>query len=113
MTVKYLFAGLLFSFFAACAVGRREVLLNGEVDTSNPKIKAGQEAFMTHCDRCHPRGSAGKGPSINDKPLPGFMIKFQVRHGLGEMPSFKKNEINSKELSNIVAYLKALRKSGK
>ena len=42
-------------------------------------------------------GEAGLGPEINDKPLPGFLIKFQVRHGMGTMPSFKKDRISRRK----------------
>lgn len=41
---------------------------------------------------------------INNKPLPGFLIKFQVRNGLGAMPAFSKEHVSPEELdasSNI------------
>jgi mono/diheme cytochrome c family protein len=64
---------------------------------------------MRHCDQCHPRGEAGLAPAINNKPLPAFLMKLQVRQGLGAMPSFSKDDIRDAELENIVAYLQALR----
>ncbi len=47
--------------------------------------------------KCHPGGEAGLGPALNWNPAPGFIKKFQVRHGLGVMPSFKSNEISKAE----------------
>lgn len=54
-------------------------------------------------------GGAGLGPAINNKPLPGWLIRFQVRHGFGAMPAFSEKEISDGELNDVVAYLKALR----
>lgn len=67
---------------------------------------------MKKCKQRHPLGDAGLGPAINNKPLPGFMIKSQVRLGAGAMPSFSKEEINGEELDDLVEYLKALRRHG-
>jgi len=49
-------------------------------------------------------------PAINNKPLPGFLMKFQVRHGIGAMPAFSKRELPPDELDAVVKYLKALRR---
>ena len=61
---------------------------------------------MTSCHQCHPGGKAGLGPAINNKPLPGFMIKLQSRAGVGAMPGFSSSELSDEELNAIVAYLK-------
>jgi mono/diheme cytochrome c family protein len=53
------------------------------------------------------------GPSINDKPLPKFLMRFQIRHGLGVMPAFSDKQISDSELNDIVNYLTALRHHGK
>jgi mono/diheme cytochrome c family protein len=66
----------------------------------------GQDIFMRNCNRCHPGGMGGLAPSIINKPLPGFLIKFQVRHGLGVMPSFSKDRLPGADLNNVVAYIK-------
>jgi mono/diheme cytochrome c family protein len=68
---------------------------------------------MTQCHQCHPGGEAGLGPSLNDKPLPGFMMKFQIRHGIGAMPAFSKDNVGDEDLDAVVAYVKALRRHGK
>lgn len=53
------------------------------------------------------------GPAINDKPAPGFVIRFQIRNGLGAMPAFKKDVISAEELDDLMAYIKAQRKAKK
>jgi mono/diheme cytochrome c family protein len=70
---------------------------------------AGKEVFMRYCNRCHPSGNAGLGPSIINKPLPGFLIRIQVRRGFGVMPSFAKEYLSGDELDKLVAYIKEIR----
>jgi len=53
-------------------------------------------------------GEADLGPALNDKPLPAFLMRFQVRNGLGVMPAFAKDRISDAELDQLIAYLKAL-----
>jgi len=36
----------------------------------------------------HPGGEAGVGPAFTNKPLPMFLVRAQVRYGLGAMPTF-------------------------
>jgi hypothetical protein len=69
----------------------------------------GMKLFMRHCNRCHPGGEKGKGPSLNDKPLPDFLIHFQVRQGLGDMPEFSKEEISKEQLKQIILFVRLLR----
>ena len=52
-------------------------------------------------------GEGGLGPSINANPAPQFIKRFQMRHGLGVMPSFKKDEITPKDLHDISMFLHA------
>ena len=35
----------------------------------------------------HPGGEAGVGPAFTNKPLPMFLVRAQVRYGLGAMPT--------------------------
>jgi mono/diheme cytochrome c family protein len=67
---------------------------------------------MARCNQCHPGGDGGLGPSINAKPLPGFLVRLQVRAGLGAMPGFSEQDISEQELNDLVAYLKILRRHG-
>ena len=91
-----------------CSASRKsEPIVGKSFVAANAKIKHGQELFMMHCEKCHPGGEAGLAPAINSNPAPGFIKNFQVRHGLGVMPSFKSNEISKSDLKDISAYLKA------
>lgn len=69
----------------------------------------GMRLFMKNCNGCHPGGEQGKGPSLIDKNLPDFLIHFQVRQGLGDMPSFTKEQLPKEDVKKIVLFLKALR----
>lgn len=93
---------------AACST---KLMLPGEGEqlVQSEAAQSGQEVFMEYCNRCHPAGNAGLGPSIINKPLPGFLIKKQVREGLGVMPSFNKEHLSEEELDNIIVYIKKIR----
>ena len=95
--------GLLFG--AGCGADRRSEPLTGQQPALDAEEVFGQRVFMRECNGCHPQGAAGLGPAINDKPVPGALIKLQVRVGLGAMPSFSKSEITPEELDALVAYL--------
>ena len=62
---------------------------------------------MNHYQKCHPGCECGLGPATNSNSAPQFIKRFQVRHGLGVMPSFKKDEISQDDLKNISRYMKA------
>jgi mono/diheme cytochrome c family protein len=104
--VSLMISGLFLTM--GCSARRGEPIV-GSLAISEPGIARGQQVFHRQCHQCHPGGEAGLGPAINNKPLPGFLIKFQVRTGLGAMPAFSQNEISPEELDNLVDYLKALR----
>ena len=90
------------------APARRPNVVHSAELRANPRLAEGQRVFMTTCNQCHPGGAAGLGPSLADKPLPGWVIKFQVRHGLGAMPSFSSSQISEAQLADVVHYLKYL-----
>ena len=77
-----------------------------EIKTLSPEVMRGKKVFMDNCNRCHPDGRGGLGPSIFDKPLPGFLIRFQVRNGLGTMPHFDKKHLSEEDLDNLSTYIK-------
>lgn len=81
----------------------------GETASGPPAMsdaaKRGEVVFMQYCHKCHPDGEAGLGPAINGKPLPNFLIHFQVRNGLGAMPSFGEDLIDAAALDDLLAYL--------
>lgn len=102
---------------AACTTARRsEPVAARPISLSSERLVRGHAVFMQHCQKCHPGGEAGAGPSLNNVPLPGPALRFRVRDrafllGLGMMPSFKKDRISSAELTDLVAYMKALRRA--
>lgn len=103
--------GVLSLALLGCSANRSEPI-RGALDVSDPKVAHGRIVFMAKCYKCHPGGDAGLGPAINNKPLPGFLVRYQTRHGLGAMPPFDKDEISDGDLDDVTAYLKALRRNG-
>lgn len=91
---------------------RRTEPFEGPLVTSDSSVIRGEIAFVQYCNKCHPFGEAGLGPALNINPAPKFIKAFQVRHGLGVMPSFKKDEIGENELKDILEYLKKLKRKG-
>lgn len=102
---------ILFIITAACGTARRSETIVHPLQNLNAEAAQGQLVFAEYCHSCHPGGAAGLGPAINNKPLPGGIIKFQVRNGLGVMPAFNKNIISEEKLDHLVAYLKKIRKN--
>lgn len=103
-------AAMIALFLASgCGAARKVPPVASPVELSSEKLVRGQHEFIEYCHQCHPHGESGLGPAINDKPLPEFLMKFQVRHGLGAMPAFPERVISDEELDAIVEYLKALR----
>jgi mono/diheme cytochrome c family protein len=100
--------GLLL-FQAGCGSARRGEPIVGPLEITRAQ-EQGRVVFARHCHKCHVGGEAGLGPAINDKPLPAFLMRFQVRNGLGVMPAFAKDRISEAELDQLIAYLKALRR---
>ena len=99
-------------FTLACGSARRVPPVASPVELRSEKEVAGQHEFIEYCHQCHPHGEGGLAPAINNKPLPDFLIAFQIRHGLGAMPAFPESVISDEEVDSIIAYLKALRRNG-
>ncbi len=97
--------------FAGCHSPRRGEPITGSVPLPNEKAQRGQLVFMRHCNQCHPHGEGGLGPVLNDKPAPRFLMKTQVRTGLGTMPAFNKDKISPEELDDLMDYVLALRRA--
>ena len=100
----------LTALLAGCGSARRGVPMQPPLQIQDPDVERGQQAFMRFCNGCHPGGEAGLGFAINNKPLPGWAIRFQVRNGLGVMPAFSGDIISDEQLTELVAYLKTLRR---
>lgn len=93
-----------------CHSVRRGEPIQGSMKFYYSDVARGEKVFMEHCYQCHPNGEGGLGPSINDKPAPGFLVKTQIRKGLGTMPSFTDKEISKEELNDLTDYVLALRR---
>lgn len=91
---------------AACASRRSEPVKQEIFVPTSSEVAEGEKLYMMYCQKCHPAGEAGLGPSINSNPAPQFVKRFQVRHGLGVMPSFKKDELSTEQLHHISRYLR-------
>lgn len=100
---------LLVLTMTACSA-RKGVPHTEPLAGGDQEVQQGEILFNQYCNSCHPNGTAGLGPALNDKPLPGFAIRFQIRNGIGTMPAFSEEVISNEESKKIVAYLKALRK---
>src|SRR4051812_21371338 len=92
---------------ASCVTRKAEPLTQKEFIPANDRIANGEKVYMGNCQKCHPGGEGGLGPSITANPAPQFVKRFQMRHGLGVMPSFKKDEISKRDLHDISRYLHA------
>jgi mono/diheme cytochrome c family protein len=100
---------ILFIFvIAASCSSRRSQPITGTLP--GEQYQRGNLLYKQHCNSCHPGGEAGQGPALNSLHVPAFVKRFQVRHGLGAMPAFKKDKISRSELHDITAYMSALQK---
>lgn len=111
MKTSFILSSVLLCLLAAGCSARRGEPVAGPLRATSPEVARGEVAFDEHCSHCHPGGEKGLAPAINNKPLPGFLIKFQVRHGMGAMPAFSDKEIKDEELDALVRYLKVLRRN--
>jgi mono/diheme cytochrome c family protein len=112
MKTPYLLAATGFScalLLGACTSARKTEPLAPPLNLNDPQVAHGRKVFFQHCHQCHPHGQGGLGPAIVNKPLPEFLMKFQVRHGLGTMPSFGPDRIPSADMEALMAYIKAVR----
>lgn len=108
----FIVTGVALLTLVSCASARRGEPIKGPMKISSPEAQKGRHVFERHCSQCHPGGEAGLGPALNNKPLPVFLMKLQVRRGIGVMPSFSKEHISDEELDNLMEYIKGLRRHG-
>lgn len=112
MKTKYLTLalGLLLTICMSACSARRGVPYTEPLQTEAEEVVQGKLLYERYCNSCHPGGTSGLGPALNNKPLPGFLVRFQIRKGIGAMPAFSDEAISDKEAKMIVAYMKELRK---
>jgi mono/diheme cytochrome c family protein len=65
----------------------------------------GQRLFVENCQRCHPGGEQGVGPSLLKTYHSATVIRAQVRQGIGVMPSFSHRRLHDEELDAVIAYV--------
>jgi mono/diheme cytochrome c family protein len=93
----------------SCGSARRSLPIAGPMNLTAEQ-EAGRVAYLRFCHRCHPHGEAGLAPALNNKPIPGWLMRFQIRNGLGAMPAFPEDVISDEEVDQIIAYAVALRR---
>src|ERR1041385_3923404 len=111
-SILCLFALALPAAVVGCRSVRRGEPIVGSLQSNDPAVQHGKIVVARRCYSCHPGGEGGLGPGLNDKPLPVFAMKLQVRTGLvgfGVMPSFDKHEIPPQDLDDLMKYIKTLR----
>ncbi len=105
-------SGALMYTSLGCGASRRDAPLSEPLAIENPQVARGQIVFMQNCYQCHPGGGAGLGPALNNKPAPKFLIRTQVRKGLGAMPAFDEARISDDDLEALAMYTVTLRRTG-
>ncbi len=105
---------LVFSGARISSCSTPKVMPKAEVvEMPTDDLREGRNLFNSHCSSCHPAGKAGLAPGIIDKPLPEFLIRFQIRHGVGVMPAFDEEVLSDQEVEKIAEYLVYLRKENR
>ena len=102
MTMRRAAVAVAVVFALACGSARKVPPIGSPLQLATQKLEMGRHEFIEYCHQCHPHGESGLAPAINDKPLPGFLIRFQVRHGLGAMPAFSEEVISDEELDAVL-----------
>ena len=106
--MKHLPFLLAVALAASCGSARRSETIVGPMNLARSELEDGALVFMEFCYKCHPGGEAGLGPALNNKPLPRFLVRLQVRKGLGAMPSFSDRQISDESLDDLLTYVTAL-----
>jgi cytochrome c5 len=109
---KITFGLVVIALSTACHSVRRGEPIVGPMHLNSQQDR-GRIVFQQRCHQCHPNGEAGLGPALNNKPAPVFLMKTQVRLGLGAMPRFGEHTISKSELDDLMTYVIALRKADK
>jgi mono/diheme cytochrome c family protein len=92
--------------FVSCVLRKSEPVTQKEFVAEDERTANGERLYMMHCQKCHPGGEGGLGPAVNPNPAPGFIKRFQMRHGVGVMPGFYKHELSKNDLKDIALYMR-------
>jgi mono/diheme cytochrome c family protein len=115
LTIAFLFAAS--SLLSGCVMSEEMKRINAvkkaqqERQESGSTNLTGEQIFIRTCNTCHPGGSAGMGPSLENlaKDFPDdAKLKLFLRQGKGIMPPQPKDVLNDQEMDNLVGYLRAL-----
>jgi mono/diheme cytochrome c family protein len=104
--IGFVVSTMIITTVISCAMRVSEPITQKQF-SANERVGNGEKVFMANCQKCHPSGEGGLGPSILPNPAPQLIKRFQMRHGLGAMPGFRPDEISRKDLHDISKYLKA------
>jgi mono/diheme cytochrome c family protein len=107
MTRTFAIALVACLFATSCATPRQSEPRTGAFRPADAQAARGEVAFFRYCAKCHDAGHSGLGPGI--LPVPDFLIRFQVRHGLGVMPAFDQRVLPDQDLDDLIHYLDAIR----
>ncbi|MBI4758043.1 MAG: c-type cytochrome [Chloroflexi bacterium] len=82
----------------------------------SPAATAGKAVFTTYCNACHPGGNAGIGPKLvgdafNQRYAKDDALVKIIRQGKGSMPASTPEQISDQKLSDLIAYLRALKEA--
>ena len=95
---------------AGCSSPRRSEPIAGPMVLSDKSLLRGRLLFDQHCYQCHLQGEGGMSPALNNKPIPKFLVRYQVRLGVGTMPAFGRDKLSDEELDRIADYVVYLRR---
>lgn len=111
--ISLLLIALLFGLRLSSCSAPKIILLAEEVEMPTKDLRQGRALFNEYCATCHPGGMGGLGLGIINKPLPGSLIRFQIRNGIGVMPAFNESMLTDEQVENISDYIVYLRKGKK
>lgn len=100
---------LLLASLTACYPLQHADPIVDPVTLGGTSVQRGELLYNAHCYKCHTDGLGGLGSSLNDKPLPRFAIRLQIRQGLGVMPAFGEQTLTDRQVEDIIDYVIALR----
>ncbi|MGI8588845.1 MAG: c-type cytochrome [Chloroflexia bacterium] len=82
----------------------------GPTPTSVPQaLQAGQRIYQQYCNRCHPNGYRGIGPSLINSARSDEQITSVIRRGHNPMPAYGPDTIPDTDMPPLIAYIRALR----